>query len=206
MNDFDGIAPFYDFLGRLVFGNELLKSQAHYLEEIKAGSKILLIGGGTGKILKEFEKLEIPLSIDYIEKSEKMLLRSKALAPFENLAVNFIQGDHNGIPKTDYNVIFTAFFLDVFDSDTLGTVIQKLDQVSGREAIWIVTDFIRTRKHWQRILIYTMYRFFRLLTRMQGRKLLNFETFLAQKGLISVKSKVYFYGMIRTVVYQYQNA
>ena len=51
-NGFDKIAPFYDSLKRLVFGNALAESQRALLASIKKNGNVLIIGGGPEKYLK----------------------------------------------------------------------------------------------------------------------------------------------------------
>ena len=40
------IAPFYDFLARVVFGHDFQLSKKHFLDKIEIGDSVLIIGGG----------------------------------------------------------------------------------------------------------------------------------------------------------------
>ncbi|MEP5106138.1 MAG: methyltransferase type 12, partial [Ekhidna sp.] len=64
VNDFDFVAPIYDRLSKLVFGKSLIKAQAYHLKVIGDKDRVLILGGGTGKLL-EF----IPKSgeLDFVE-------------------------------------------------------------------------------------------------------------------------------------------
>lgn len=201
MNDFNYIAPFYDALGRIVFGNALIKSQSYHLQGIQPNSEILIVGGGSGRILTEFDKLSIPLSVTYVEKSSKMVELSKNKGPFKNLSVHFVCGECKDITVKNFDVIFTAFFLDVFRSANLHWVIQCLKTLLGPDGIWIVTDFIRTPTLWQRLLIRSMYAFFRITAGLEGNKLLDFEKYLIEKDLNKGRCKTFYKGMIESAIY-----
>ncbi|MEZ4686196.1 MAG: hypothetical protein R3B47_09055 [Bacteroidia bacterium] len=57
---FNRLAPVYDFLASLVFGNRIRQAQRWLLDFIPEGSSILILGGGTGWILEELaEKAHI---------------------------------------------------------------------------------------------------------------------------------------------------
>ena len=46
MPDYDRIASIYDPLAKLVFGNSLERAKKTHLEYLKAGTKVLVVGGG----------------------------------------------------------------------------------------------------------------------------------------------------------------
>ena len=48
---FDKLTPYYDLLTRLVFGKAIINSQEQFLSLVRSGSRVLVVGGGTGKIL-----------------------------------------------------------------------------------------------------------------------------------------------------------
>ena len=201
MNDFNRVAPLYDFLSGIVFGKTLINAQTHFLNRIQPNSEVLIIGGGTGKILKKFDELSIPLSITYIEKSTKMLSMSQSIVPFKNLKVDFVLGDENLIGTRSFDVIFTAFYLDVFNEQNLTTVVSTLSQVLRNKGSWIMTDFINTSRLWQRLLLNIMYQFFRFTTNLEGDKLLCFEDYLRGQKFAKVEKENFYYGMIESAIY-----
>ncbi|MDK7675812.1 hypothetical protein QP547_08375 [Weeksella virosa] len=50
--DYSYIAPYYQFLSRLVFGNHLIRAQYFALTLAKTTDKILILGVGDGKFLE----------------------------------------------------------------------------------------------------------------------------------------------------------
>lgn len=47
-NNFDRVASAYDTLARTAFGGSLKKAQCHWLHQIPADAKVLVLGSGTG--------------------------------------------------------------------------------------------------------------------------------------------------------------
>ena len=82
------VAPFYDLLSHLVFGNSISQALLFLVTAIPANSSVLIIGGGTGQILEEISKKYISgLQITYVEISKKMISLSKKRSTGNNLVV-----------------------------------------------------------------------------------------------------------------------
>lgn len=188
MNNFNFIAPFYDKLASLVFGNTLFESQIYFLTEIKASYKVLIIGGGSGKLLTKISNCE---SITFLEKSEKMIGLAKKIN--SNKSIIWLNEDFlrcNLAKKFD--LIICPFFLDAFDEGNLEIVISKIKNLLFEDGKLIVTDFQITKK-WHSILVKLMYLFFRILTNYNGKKLINFSDYLVRQGF-SIDKKKSFYS------------
>lgn len=167
-NRFDLVAPFYDFLAKLIFGETLDKAQTHFLNEVKEGARVLIVGGGTGQILKHsaFHKAE---RIDYLELSPKMINRAMEKGGWlDNL--HFIQGDffeHSG----HYDLIVANFFLDCFSEQNLERAIKKLCDLSESGSKLIITDFQPKPEGKAKALIWLMLIFFRLFASLEAKSL-----------------------------------
>ena len=201
-NNFNQIAAFYDPLAHLIFGNAITGSQSYFLKEIPPGSEVLVMGGGAGQVLKSLDQLNLSLNVTYIEQSSRMLQLSKEKGPFQNLAVEFIHGTEWNIPDHKFDVVITAFFLDVFNKDRLPAVIEKISDHLRPGAIWLMTDFIKTDKLWQKALVKLMYLFFRLFAGLEGTELLDFQQYIQRLGLEKEKWKFFFKGMIISSVFR----
>ncbi len=201
-NDFNRIAGIYDSIGQIVFGNTLRQSQSTYLDTIKTGDSVLIVGGGSGQLLTELENLQIPIKIEYLEKSQKMINLSKLRGPFKYLSINFIHADLLESQLNKYNVIITNFFLDVFEEHNLQIVIAKLSGSLKVKGLWLVTDFVSAGKPVQNLLISAMYRFFKIVVNLEGNKLLDFEKYLQEAGFAKRKSRKFYYQMIESCVYK----
>ena len=200
--NFDRVAPFYDRLAQWVFGDSIRASQAYFLKEIRQGSKVLILGGGTGNILQDLDQLARKMQVTYLESSGEMLRLSREKLPFKFLSVRFIQGTEKNIPPGEFDVVITAFFLDVFDESKLPEIMETLYDHLANGGIWLQTDFTRTRVPWQRLLVKGMYLFFRVFTNLPGKKLLDFSSRFSQFNLKMKAYHHFFSNMIMTVVYE----
>lgn len=203
-NDFNVLAKYYDFLARVVFGNAVQKSQQNFLSEVKLSNQLLILGGGTGQILLALEELNLSLKIDYIEQSSKMIEKSRHRGPFKNLKVNFIEADILNYDLADYryDMVITNFFLDVFTKTHLIKIIEKVTNSLKVSSTWLLTDFRKTNRLGNKILLKVMYLFFRIMTNLEGRSLRNFEKHLSRVGWTKIRSKYFYSEMIESCVYK----
>ena len=199
-NSFDSIAPWYDALAKLVFGKSIKASQVYYLQELPTKGRILIIGGGTGWILKEVLKVRPELEIDYVEASQKMI--DLARKNESSHRVNYILTRELAIPELEYDAIITNFFLDVFDKDNLITVMSKLRGHLKRGGVWLCTDFKNTEKVYHKVLLKVMHLFFRRVSNLEARELQDFERQFETLSLERVGSNSFYGGMILSNVYR----
>jgi SAM-dependent methyltransferase len=168
--NYDPIARSYDFLSRLVFGQAETKAQIELLRYTNAGSRILVVGGGTGWILEELATLHpAGLRITYVDSSARMIAASKKRAWGEN-EVAFVQmpaeefardgqpaaelqPTADGQPAVDgqpaadgqigpvYDSILTGFFFDNFSDAMAANVFNLLNPLLKPGGHWLYTDF-----------------------------------------------------------------
>lgn len=196
---FDRLAPVYTRLSRIVFGKPLERSQNHFLNSIKANDRILILGGGSGELLKSLLKQQPNIPIDYIDISEKMiqLAREKTQSPSN---VNFIVGTEQDIPNQTHTVVITNFYLDLFSDATLKTVIEKIKITLQPDAHWLVTDFVN-EKWWHQMMLGLMYLFFRITTHIEATRLPHWTQHLMNHGAKEIDSKRFYGGFIESKVY-----
>jgi len=201
-NNFDKVAWAYDFLGRLVFGGAIKKSQLSFLDQVEAGDNVLILGGGTGWILSELDNIGTKMNVIYIDASAQMVKRSKKRAPFKNIQVDFICGTEKDIPDHTFDAVITNFFLDVFNKDNLPLVMGAINRHLKRGGLWLFTDFRRNDKYWQKILLKVMHWFFIVGANLESRELKDFSIYFKTLGL-TLKRRVLFRGdMIESVLYK----
>ena len=201
-NNFNFIAPFYDRLGKLIFGNTLLESQRVMLSHLKEGQCILILGGGSGAILTEIDKLEIGLMVYYIELSPAMITLAEDKKPFKNLKVDFITADGLQIVLPEIDVVITNYFLDVFSPNNLKIIMKKVDEALSTSGIWLCTDFRNTNSSFTNVLIKLMYIFFKIVSQLEGASLQDFEKEFSGLGYKKTHSKFYLGNMIESATYE----
>ena len=200
LNGFDRIAPFYDSLQRMVFGRALVESQRAFLDAIPDDSNVLILGGGSGELMKRLLELKGGCHLWYVEASAKML--AMARERMEGHHVHFIHGTEASIPADVlFDAAITGFFLDVFPDDKVALVARTMDRHLRRSAVWLITDFLATGKWWQRVLLWTMYKFFIITSGIEARRLPNWEKLVAENGFAQMRSKSFFHGFIKSSVW-----
>lgn len=193
VNDFDFIAPIYDRLGKVVFKDQLFQSQIHFLNQITQEDKVLILGGGSGKLLELFS---VGCHVDFLEKSLKMMHIAQSRSYHAH--VNFINADFLQARLTmKYDVIVAPFFLDCFGEESLKQVVIKLKEHLENSGILIVTDFQKPTS----LLVRLMHVFFRLVSRLESKKLKNLDQCIRNGGFTMREEKFFYRNMIFSRVY-----
>ena len=183
VNDFDFIAPFYDRLAKLIFGRALLRAQLTHLSELKEKDQVLIVGGGAGELL---EHIPFCTSIDFVEKSKRMIRRAKKR--LVDRPVNFILEDFLSFESDKkYDVIICPFFLDCFEEQNLKLTINKCKKLLKKEGVLIVSDF--EEKYSNKFLLRIMHLFFRVTSRLESNKLKPINDFVVSEGFQLVDEK-----------------
>jgi len=203
-NDFDKVAPFYDRLAGLIFGKSIKKAQTEYLHLIKPDSKILILGGGTGWILKEILTRQPEVEISYVEKSTQMIELAKTACP--NYNVEFVSLPFEEWQTEEkFDFIICNFFLDVFQSQKLkNQIIPKIKRLIAENGRLLVADFQVNPLIYQKILLRAMHIFFGLLSNLESQKLVDLNQLLISNGLKESSAYYFFKGMIFSRVYEFR--
>jgi tRNA (cmo5U34)-methyltransferase len=203
LNRFNWLARHYNFLARLVFGKAIWKSQAHFLTFIPPGTKLLIVGGGSGEILPYLWRINPGCSIWYVEASSEMLaMASKKVKPEVRNKVNFIHGTEAAIPEgIVFDVIITHFFLDLFPNEKGLALCRNLYRQLQPRGLWLISDFVNGGKWWQRLMLWMMYRFFVVTCKIEATSLPSWESQLRLAGMREKTFKLFFRGFIKSAIY-----
>ncbi len=175
-NDFNRIAPMYDAMAWLVFGGRLLRAERQMLPYLSASKKVLMVGGGTGKLLPF---LPAHIELTYVEASSKMIGQAKKRSSKARIA--FVQQDvlqHQGA----YDTVVAPFFLDCFHQQSLVLVIQHLHTLILPGGQLLVTDFQPAQRLPEKWLLAMMHTFFRLTTNLQSKSLIDIDGWVQKHG------------------------
>ena len=204
VNNYDAVARFYDRLSRLVFGGAIYQSQLYLLKEIPAGTRVLVVGGGTGWILEEIAAIHSSgLHITYVEVSEKMIRRSQKRNWGSN-SVNFITQAIQDVRFSEvFDVVITPFLLDNFSAQSHRQVFTTLDNQLKEGGLWLFTDFQPQRNRLsQQLLLKTMYLFFGILCRLEAKSLPDSAALFKTYRYQTIREKTFYTGFISSVMYQ----
>ena len=201
---FDGIAPFYDALSRLVFGNSLREAQAHWLGSVPKKADILVLGGGSGWLLSRILAVCDPQTVLYIDASPVMISLARTKVNNDS-RVDFRVGTETAIRASDrVHILFTPFVLDLFTEERLQTqILPRLLDCLHNHGYWFCCDFDQPVFWWQRLLLWAQYRFFRTLSHIEAHQLPNWLTLLnSLPSLRQGGSKAFFGKMILSGYWQ----
>jgi SAM-dependent methyltransferase len=205
---FDRVAAFYDPLSRLVFGQALQQAQQRALDALPPGHPyVLIIGGGSGRVLLELLARRPNARVLYVEASPMMLVKSRATllqhAPRHAGQVEFRLGTQASLQPTEsFDAIVTFFFLDLFGPAELAAVLAPLAAARRPGAPWLLADFRPARRLWQRALLGARYGFFRLTTGISAWQLPPLHAELARLGLYPAQQTLFYGEMVEATVFR----
>jgi tRNA (cmo5U34)-methyltransferase len=202
LNGFDHIAGLYDTLARIVFGRRIVQAQRYFLEDVADGSKVLILGGGTGWLLGELLSHKPNVEVWYVDASQRMIALSREKINDKG-NVHFIHGTEQDIPsEISVDIVITNFYLDLFSNEALKKILPDIATRMKENARWIATDFVYRGTWWQAALLQVMYWFFRAVGAIESSRLPAWEEALQQAGWIPMKEKMFFRGFIKTAVHK----
>ena len=122
MSNFNFIAPYYDWLAKGAFGTSIEQANSLFLQEITSEDQVLILGGGTGKLLEDIPVCE---KLIFVEHSASMLGRARTRDC--RVPVEFVQEDFFKFGTTvRFDWVICPFFLDCFREDNLVDAIKLI--------------------------------------------------------------------------------
>jgi SAM-dependent methyltransferase len=195
-NDFDRIAPYYEFFKGIVFGHKLDLATEYFLDQVSAEDQVLILGGGHAKFLSEISDHK---RIEYLDQSERMVGHIRKCYPeVKSIKMNFL--DYENLKKFD--VIISPFFLDVFSTKNLLRVIGKIRRLLKNDGILIVSEFYPAGSFKAVMLSKIMHIFFKLTTNLESKKLVDIPELLLNEGFILEKEEKWDNGFIIAHLYR----
>lgn len=201
--NYNNSAWFYDRLSALVYGKALIKAQVWLLKTIEPGNKILLVGGGTGRILEEIGKIhQSGLQITYVEIAPNMIELSKEKNYGNNEVVFINNAIENVNLANDFDIVFTPFLFDNFTEENFQKLFAHIHQSLKPYGLWLNTDFQLTGKWWQHVLLRSMFVFFRLICGIEGNKLPDIKRCFADHRYELMNEKTFYGEFILSSIYR----
>ncbi len=204
---FDTLAPHYRWMEFVLAGEKLQRCRTAFLEQIPVAHDVLILGEGPGRFLVECRRRLPSASITCVDSSPRMLLaacgnlKSTCLDPGQT---TFIEADLLtwNPPTASADLIVTHFFLDCFPPDQLESVVSKLAQAARPGAAWLLADFQAPARGLSRLrarlILKSMYAFFRLSTRLPAKRLSDPDGILQRHGFRLQQRKLSEWGLLRS--------
>lgn len=208
--NFSNITPIYDLLGTLAFAGRLHKSQQYMLELYpKSVENILIIGGGTGKFLTEIvssikfnELIYIDISPGMIKSARKKIVKN---SPDQLSNIEFICGGINNLPKKDYDLVITHYFLDCLTPESYLKIVEELKNSLKPTGLWSMVDFYNTNQDpLKKRFISLLYRFFHITCNLPSIQLTDFDSWF-NKNMNRLNRKEFIGGLLKSTLYKKEN-
>ena len=105
-----------------------------------------------------------------------------------NLKVNYIHSDILEHVDRNYSIIITNFFFDQFNQPVAKDLLLHIISLLDKDGHLLFADFTRPFRLKERLLFWTMYRFFRITSKIDNVQLANYQALFERSGLIQVKA------------------
>lgn len=188
---FDRLAPYYRWMEFVSAGETMQRCRTRFLDEIPEARNILLLGEGHGRGLIECARRFPRAQITCVDASEGMLAQAQRQLARNGLSTRCVRFVHANVlswnpPARSHDLIGTHFFLDCFRTDQLEAMIPRIAVVAAPDANWLISDFQIAPAGWKRVrsrlILWSLYAFFRAATRLPATKLVAPDPFLEQAG------------------------
>lgn len=202
LNAYNRIAWIYDRLSRWCLGRQFTQSQYIYLDSIRTGQTVLILGGGSGENLPEIvEAIGAKGRIYFMDASSKMIERAKGRLKPVPPNIQFIHSaDFSRICTANPDVILTQYFLDVLSNEQLEILFEQLAEVGDKHTEWIFVDFYGIpEKRW---LIRILIGLFRIAVDHPRNDLPDYAYYFDRWGWKEKKGCSFMEGFIQAKVYK----
>lgn len=205
--NFDGIAPHYRWIEFACAGDLLQRCRTAFLPQIGKPRNILILGEGNGRFLIECRRQFPHANISCVDSSAKMLDRARGKLEKAGLSVEHIDFIHAdalqwSAPAQTFDLIVTHFFLDCFRAEQLKLLVAKLASAATADAQWLLADFrVPDRgapRFRSRLILWLLYRFFRITTGLHARELTPPDSLLEINGFQLRDRRIVDFGLLHS--------
>jgi SAM-dependent methyltransferase len=194
-DDYSFIAPFYNQLVRLVFGNQLTEAKTCFSSSLE-GKKILIIGGGVGL---DYSSFQSQLRGEYWELSRSML--SKAKDNLKNSQLEFHLGYYEFQVGDQFDEVWLHFVLDTMTDGELDIFLDEIKKSITPAGQLYLADFFEPQTKFQQVLHKTMIQFFRWVTSHRRKNIPDYEKIFIEKGWKKSSEKDFLKGWVKAQIW-----
>jgi ubiquinone/menaquinone biosynthesis C-methylase UbiE len=205
---FDRIAPHYQWLETIAFGNKLQEARLAFLSQIATPKRVLIAGEGNGRFLCELLRTHPRSEVDCVDASARMLELARDRAGNNQARVRFLHEDLLtwSPEENSYDLIVTHFFLDCFTPLEIEKIVANLARSATRDAVWLLADFSIPPASFvnlhARTWLWSMHCFFRIVAGISARRLTNPSPFLEAHGFRCANRRESRFGLVKSEMWQ----
>ena len=216
---YDRLAPWYQTIERLRFGNTLQRARVSMLSALCDSSnqlrkqgplEVLFLGDGDGRLLAAFLEAFPNASVTSVDVSTKMVAFQKRR--LERLGmddrVHWIVDSVMSVelPSARFDIVITSFFLDCFDEREMSQVVSRVATWGCPQAIWYLVDFHEPdqgmRRIWAQSWLFLMHIFFRWQTGLSTQRIVDPRPLLESMGFQERMEQRLHFDMIRAILFR----
>jgi len=194
--NFDRVAPHYRWLERLVFGRALEQCRAALLSQVAGCARALCIGDGDGRFTEVLLNVKPHTGVDVVERSRSMI----RLARRRSNATFFHANALTFTPDDRYDLVVTHFVLDTFTEAQVEALVRRVRKCAPG-GLWLVSEFQPVGRA-SRVLIWLMYRFFRLAAGLRVQSIPDYGAIFAANGFTLEKNWTKWNGFLVSEIWR----
>ena len=210
---FNLLAPIYDGVVFLFFGKAFSRLQQQLFSDLASAEKCLIIGGGSGEVLKNAIHQNLASEYYYAELSDRMIEKTKTrISRLNHPSSIEFSNDWTTWKEQSFDVIILPFVLDCYSETELQSLISKLVSCLSPKGKILFIDFNQEAEfgyeaHFAKAgFITLLYAFFNIVTGISAKKLPAFNQLFMSQGLIAEKRILIKKGWIQAVCWSIRGA
>ena len=185
------LAPFYNRLTKLVFGDQLKWAKTCFAENL-SGKKVLIIGGGDGL---DYRICQDEFEGEYWEISRSMLQKSKI--NLEESGLSFRLGFFQAEKVNVFDEVWLHFVLDTMLDEEIESLLQEIRKSLKPKGKIYLADFFVPQSLSQRVINWNMITFFRLMVNHKRANLPDYEEILQRQNWVKNYEKEFLKGWVK---------
>ena len=200
---FDRLAPHYRWMEWLLAGGKLQRCRTTFLDCLPPVRHALLLGEGNGRFLHEFLRKHSTARVTCVDASPCMLKEARRKVHPDG-RVTFVCCDviEWEPPQGAFDLVVSNFFLDCFRPDQIELIVKKISAALTTNARWLIADFCEPHRGWRkwraRLILRTMYWFFRQATDLPANRLTAPDAILAHHGFELQARRTFEWGLLQS--------
>ncbi|MCB1173177.1 MAG: class I SAM-dependent methyltransferase [Leptospiraceae bacterium] len=214
---FDRLARFYDALLFFTSGSLLSRARLAHVQRLLAAESLLILGGGSGRFLIDILERGFQGRIAFLDISGSMILKAQQkLRAWQQKQmirsrtapnVTWIQAPIAQVPPEQrFDAISANFYLDLFDPAELQQQINSIQNKLNPGGRLFFCDFaVRPNSSWwQRLIVWSLYRFFRISCHISAGTLPDWQTVLPPQNWTILAEASWWRGLVVSRCYTLQ--
>jgi ubiquinone/menaquinone biosynthesis C-methylase UbiE len=204
--NFDSLARAYRWMEYFSFGPMLERCRDRFLSQCTEARHCLMLGDGDGRFTARLLSENPTVQIDAVDASAAMLQvlreRARRSCPEADIRLRTVQADiRQFVPiGKNYDLVVSHFFLDCLTNNEVAALIERLSPFMTGNARWLLSEFHIPAKGWQRmtarILVWSLYFAFSVLTGLRVRHIPNFAEALGDYEFQPLEKAQYLGGLL----------